>query len=292
MKLKMKLLAAIAVMAVAGQASAAITLGSVQGGSSLFLSVWDPTTNESYTRNLGVNLNAFLPSTRTTLPTDGNVNGTAITGDKTPNAGLNLTFAGDALYTSTFGNNDPANILWNIVAFDNQASAGSGLSRVITTAQAAPGTTNAGIGTIGAGGTNYLNTLIAQTTLGGAANSVVVTDPTSAAFAGFNGANGWDVGLNGGLNGNSAGTGYTSQLGFYYLARTQVSSANSTAATQEQFGNTSGFATWTLDATGAATYALAGEVAAVPVPAAVWMLGSGLIGLFGAARRRKATEQS
>lgn len=289
MKLKMKLLAAVAVMAVAGQASAAITLGSVQGGSSLFLSVWDATTNESYIRNLGVNLNAFLPSTRTTLATDGNVNGTPITGDKTPDAGLNLLFAGDSLFTSTFGNNDAANINWNIVAFDNQSSAGSGLSRVITTAAGAPGTTNAGIGLIGGGGTNYLSTLIQQTTLGGASNSVVVTDPSSAAFAG---AGNWDVGLNGGLNGSSAGAGYASQLGFYYLARSVVSGSNSALATQEQFGNTTGFATWTLDATGAANYVLAGEVAAVPVPAAVWMLGSGLIGLFGAARRRKAISQS
>ena len=109
MKFNMKLLAAALAMAAVGQASAApITLGSTQGGSSLFLSVWDNTTNESYTRNLGVNLNSFLPNSITTLPNDGNVAGTPVTGNKTPEAGVNIAFAGDALFTSTFGNNDSA----------------------------------------------------------------------------------------------------------------------------------------------------------------------------------------
>ena len=39
-------------------------------------------------------------------------------------------------------------------------------------------------------------------------------------------------------------------------------------------------------------YALAvrpGDVAAVPVPAAAWLFGSGLLGMLGVARRRKIT---
>lgn len=39
---------------------------------------------------------------------------------------------------------------------------------------------------------------------------------------------------------------------------------------------------------GGASFALAGGLAPVPVPAAVWMFGSGLIGLVGVARRRRA----
>lgn len=38
---------------------------------------------------------------------------------------------------------------------------------------------------------------------------------------------------------------------------------------------------------GGATLALAGSIAAVPVPAAVWLFGSGLLGLAGVARRRR-----
>ena len=56
-------------------------------------------------------------------------------------------------------------------------------------------------------------------------------------------------------------------------------------------GLTTDFATsagvWTFDATsGSLTYGAA--VAAVPVPAAVWMFASGLLGLAGVARRKKA----
>ena len=37
---------------------------------------------------------------------------------------------------------------------------------------------------------------------------------------------------------------------------------------------------------GGADFALAGSLSAVPVPAAVWLFGSGLLGLFGIAKRR------
>jgi hypothetical protein len=42
---------------------------------------------------------------------------------------------------------------------------------------------------------------------------------------------------------------------------------------------------WRLDADGTLTYG----APAVPVPAAVWLMGSGLLGLVGVARRRKAS---
>jgi len=42
---------------------------------------------------------------------------------------------------------------------------------------------------------------------------------------------------------------------------------------------------WNLSSDGALTY---GDVSAVPVPAAVWLFGSGLVGLVGIARRKKA----
>ncbi len=43
-------------------------------------------------------------------------------------------------------------------------------------------------------------------------------------------------------------------------------------------------ATWTLSTTSLDSYSL--EVAAVPVPAAVWLFGTGLLGLVGIARRK------
>lgn len=290
MKLKMNLLAAVAVMAIAGQASAAdITLGSVQGGSSLFLSVWDSTTNESYVRNLGTNLNSFLPTGMTTLPGDGTTIGTSDVGNKTPSTGLTSSFAGDALFTSTFGNNDAANIQWNIVAFDDQASVTKGLSRVITTVNGEATPTNAGIGAMTFGMTNYLTAI--GTALA-SAGSAVFTDPGVASFAG---GDGFGDALNGGLQGSSSGTGFDAVLDFYYFARTVVSGVNSTLATVQQYANGANAAHWTLAADGTATYSLAAEdgpPAEVPVPAAAWLLGSGLISVLGAARRRKKAAQA
>ena len=43
-------------------------------------------------------------------------------------------------------------------------------------------------------------------------------------------------------------------------------------------------ATWSFSANNASFYSM--SVAAVPVPAAVWLFGSGLIGLIGVARRK------
>ena len=282
MNLKLNAVIGILVVGAAGQASAAITLGQAQGGSSLVLSVWDYTTNESYTRNLGPNLNGFLPTGLTTLPNDGNAVGTAVNGDKSPEAGLVVSFSGDALYTATFGNNDPANINWNIVAFDSVASIGGGLSRILTTANSAPRTTNAGIGIITFGIDNYLRSMIDNTTIGNVGvNSAAWTDPTVAAFAGNPG---FGDTLNGG-NLSTSTTGYSNSLSFYYLARTQVSGVNSTLATQRLFANSLNTAAWTLAANGTATYALA----PIPEPAALWMLGAGLLGVLGVVRRRQAT---
>jgi len=281
MNRNLSILAGALALALSGQASASLTQANTPGGSSLTLSVWDSVLGLGYTRNLGFVLNSFLPSGFTTLPNDGTVTGTAVMGDKTPAAGLNLSFPGDALFGSTFGQSDAANISWNIVAVDNQSSAGSGLSRVITTTNGSPGTTNAGMGLIGGGYTTYTNALLAQTTIGSVSvNSAAITDSSLESFAG---RPTWGGPLNGGLQQSSIGTGYGGTLDFYYLARTQVSGVNSTLANKLQFANEAGPASWTLASDGTATYA----VSAVPLPAAVWLMGSGLVAVLAAARRRK-----
>ncbi len=282
MNFKLNAVLGILAFGVLAPAQAAITLGNAQGGSSLFLSVWDTTTNESYIRNLGTNLNGFLPTGLTTLPNDGNVLGTPVSGDKTPEAGLTLLFAGDALFTATFGNNSPDNISWNIVAFDQNASTNTGLSRVITTANSLPGTTNAGIGLIAFGGQGYLAQLLLDVPAlaDPGVNSVVVTDPSLASFAGNLS---WGDGLNGG-NLSTSTTGFSNSLSFYYLARTQVSGLASTLATSRLFANSVSTASWSLAADGTATYALS----PVPMPPALWLISAGMLGVVGAVRRRRA----
>ena len=286
MKSRCKPLWGLLSLLVAGSASAGITGGDVQGGSSLFLSVWDSTRSISYTRNLGTNLNGFLPSSITTLPNDGNVAGVSVTGTRTPEAGLAVSFPGDALFTSTFAPSAPANLQWNIVAFDQNASRDTGLTRVITTATATPSTTNGGMGLITFGGQAYLTGLLRDYPLFADPNqnSVTATDPTLDSYAG---RPGWGEGLNGG-NLSSASTGFTDALGFYYLARTQVSGVNTTLATNLRFGNSAKFATWKLAADGTATYALdAASLTPIPLPPAVGLFAAGLAAFLGLARRRK-----
>ena len=66
--------------------------------------------------------------------------------------------------------------------------------------------------------------------------------------------------------------------GFLHLSGTGLISGNS-------YQNTN--ATWSFSAESATLYSMSvTSVATVPVPAAVWLFGSGLIGLFGVARRK------
>lgn len=267
-------------ISLAGHAVSAITPGSAQGGSSLILSVWDSVANESYTRNLGVNLNGFLPTGLMTLPNDGNVVGTPVSGDKTPDAGMVLSFAGDPLFTATFGNNVAANINWNIVAFDTVLSTSGGSIRAIATASSLPTMNRAGVQNLTAGGNNYVNALLNDTPIGSpGVNSVVTTDPGLLSFAGN--LNWGDVLNTQGIN--SSAVGFSNSLGFYYLART-ATGAGSTLVVPLTYGNSAGSSAWTLATDGTATYTLS----PVPMPPALWMIGAGLLAVLRAARRRQS----
>jgi len=61
-----------------------------------------------------------------------------------------------------------------------------------------------------------------------------------------------------------------------------------TAQVFNQFANATGAATWSLSSAGDLVYTVPSP-SAVPVPAALWLLGSGLLGLGGVARRKTLT---
>jgi hypothetical protein len=76
-------------------------------------------------------------------------------------------------------------------------------------------------------------------------------------------------------------------MGFYLLSTTDNTTTHN--GTFQRYGNSTGFASWLLGADGSLTYSLAGGGGGpnVPLPAAVWLFLSGMVGFGTVARRRK-----
>lgn len=84
---------------------------------------------------------------------------------------------------------------------------------------------------------------------------------------------------------NASGVVGGAGLSFYQIVGTGTSTL--THQTPVQFANASGAATWTLSASGDLVYTVPGSgPPPVPLPAAVWLFGSGLLGLAGIGRRK------
>jgi hypothetical protein len=121
MKLKLKTIAIAAAMAsLAGAAQADIVTTNTQNGD-LYLYAFDTVSRNWYIRDLGFNINTFLPSQITTLSGDG-----SIMGDKTPNSGLTITKASsgaaafaDSSFDAFVNANTAANIRWSVGAIDS-----------------------------------------------------------------------------------------------------------------------------------------------------------------------------
>lgn len=282
---KMKTLAAVIALAAAGSANAAYQLPNT-GNGSLMLTAWDVTTQESYIRDLGYNYADFT------------------TAMVTPEAGLVINFALDPLFSSLFGDNSASNVYWNVTAADSTASSGSitGTALMGTgafgTLATAYSVTNTGI----ANTSNYMNTFFGyaltqpndpgvdgNAAVGNEAGNCSTSSSCYSVDSGdlqFTGDANW--GANWGSNLTSwinAGT-LGSTLGFYSMTPNGTFSINQ--ATKVAYGNVNGLASWLLAADGSLVYSVPGAVSTVPVPAAAWLFGSGLLGLVGVARRHNA----
>lgn len=274
MKFKLKMIAIAAAMAsLAGGAQADIAVAN-SGNSSITLLAFNTATRAWYIRDTGFLMNDFLPSSVTTLSGDG-----GLTGNKTPEAGLLLNAAntanfGDASFSTWLTGQNAADIRWMVSAADSLGtSATSNVKRVISSsADAAQTATNGQIdGYVGTG------------------NAGRLTDWTGSfglSTSGSDVSTQWDI--NFGLAAPSLAL-LDQSVGLFYFARSTGTGSTTTLANGGRYGNSAGFATVTLASNGDLTYSLAAaEVAAVPVPAAAWLLGSGLMGLGGFVRRRKA----
>jgi hypothetical protein len=238
------------------------------GNGSLVVTVFDTVRQVSVIQDLGLNYLDFLngPVSR---------DGTAGV-DVTPDSGLNLSFSVDM---SIFAGSNAADIRYHVFAADGQGNAAT--TEVLVTASPTLGTVPGTNGHVTAayGQNGYLG-ITAQ--CGAQLMNTVCTGDAVAGTGVYAGVWGTDIGVNGLQFNPSAQVGET--LGFYGLNRSGITAGG--AITSYQFANASGIATWLLDGSGNLSWNVSGAPV-VPLPAAVWLLLSGLGGLGVISRRRK-----
>jgi hypothetical protein len=275
MKLNLKMIAvAAAMVGSVGGAQADLVSGN---NGSLALVAYNTVTKAYYIRDTGFLMNDFLPSSVTTLSGDGGV-----TGNKTPEAGLtldkasNASFA-DSAWSTWFTGQTAADIKWFATAVDTQGTAtATNVKRLITSSA------NGAQSAINSNVDNYT----ASGNAGGLATFAGTFTLSTSASTGAPGAFDTNFGL-----GGAGLASLDSDVGLFYFARTTGTGSTTAAATKVQFGNSGGFASVRLGSNGDFSYSLA-PAAAVPLPAAVWLMGAGLMGVAGAVRRRKAATQA
>jgi len=286
MNLKKKVLAAAVAMAVSGGASAAIsggdqaTLGSTEGPGELFFSLWDSVAAKSYTLDLGISINEFrgvgaanpgLTSSAMSIAADTNLqkfmfdNAANSAGWQWNLAGQNSTFNQDPLLPDDHGivvttNNDLPAVLASNGNFPSAAAIGKSMQKaggyLVGVNGQDPGLTN-----------DY------------AANFSTIVDNAATPGA-YAGGPQWGSDYGGTANGWTTSAGVDQTLDFYFIGIDDLATTGGATLVTNLTGQT-GF-TWKFANDGTLSYS------AVPIPPALWLLGSALVGLAGVARRRAA----
>lgn len=251
-----KSVAAVLAMAAATAANAAIDSPHLGGNGELFLTIWDPTVGNEASFNIGLNLNinSFTGNSAFQL--------TSVFSDPV----FQQYFGAGSAGGSNLGNT--AAWRYNVVA----ASSSADESRLLFTH------VDSGFSGIIDGAVDSAATITDQyqAALGTTCDSCGTDIKASPKYAGDNfgsNFNGVAQVIN---NATSVGT----SLYFYRALNNAASSGEydpMVPATLTQLG------TWALSSAGNGTL----TYTPVPLPAAAWLLGSGLIGLFGIGRRRE-----
>jgi hypothetical protein len=267
MQLKKIVLALGTAACLAQGAHAAISVGNPatnQPPGELFLTVYNPATTVTYTRDLGLDLDGFGSNAFST-----NFNT------------VSVNLAADAAFASAFPST--AGLVYSVIGvnfYDNPASPNAGYN-VFTTSNASQAAV-LGLDTLGQIPLIHANvTQYVDATNSAAGNSNFTLDSVAqingtASNGSFGGGIFTNGTLSGGLNGLSTAAAIGTPLSFYLLSVNLETGENVNSKFASSF---------LLDANGRLTYNA--EPPVVPLPPAVWLLGSALAGLVGVARRRQ-----
>lgn len=254
MKMKAKALVAALTMGAAMQANAAIDNFST-GNGELFFNIRDNVNLQSYILDLNVNLNNFLPSNTTTT---------------------NVTYAADANLQNFLGSGS-GNYNWSVMAGDSTGGTVAGDIRYATTTN---DSVNVGANT----NIQLVNYRLVDTDLltnvNGAigANNSLISPSTSPAYDAAS-IDTWSN--NSPFNATASGVG--NSLDFWLLTNSGSTIGTFTKNNKINVDQYAG--QWNLASNGDLSFTSA---APVPLPPAVWLLGSALVGLVGVGRRKAA----
>jgi len=276
MKTKLTVAAAVASILLAGGAAHAAAIVPNTGDGSLLFFVTDTKTNQTYTDVLTQDVNGYFSVAQATVPapTNGIVN--VLNGD----ANFSVPLGGDSVLTSFLSAAGSDSLSYGIISGAYSGTLGSGqrptgkVRIVATSLNQGSVLTNLQSQIVNAtpSGLNVdVNSL--NLNLGGASstNQGVFGTTTSAGGTALNlYAGGLD------MSGVAPGTAVT----LYGVTGNGTAGGSTTAFSL-------GTAIFSL-ATDTLTFTGNGGSTPVPLPAAVWLLGSGLLGLAGVGRRRAA----
>jgi len=272
--MKFKLITAAVILAASNSASAApvspLPQNSGGGGlSEAIFSVWDPTTNQSYSQDLGTTWQTFRD----------NLNNASFSASYTVNTDV---------YNAAVGASDTVNLIWNVSVANGQNVDFSNFD------------------TFGVIGTSNVGNNINQAALNQAVakhDQMATAQRGSMSNDGFGSDTPADVNSDPAINdayfGTIANGGYAGDPGLWGTSWGTNGSTNNSAAFGTDldfyFWKTGGFSpdptvtkaigSWSFDGTSLSYGAT--TASPVPVPAAVWLFGSGLMGLVGVSRRKK-----
>ena len=289
MNAKISIIAGAVVLALAGNANAAIVSNQANWSTDqLFLSVYDSVSQTSYTRGLGENIGQLMSGAGLTF--GGTAKAPVITGSDT--VANNYSLAADANLTSFLAANqaDAATIQWSVIGGGAPTNTYGTTGYVSTSNNMVTGWNSSKFPGMNSFNGNYV---VGVNTNMGAASVLGNTDSSTAKI----GSNAYTMDPTSGMQ-NSFGTfapfTNNASLGqaqdFYIMTPGQTSRGSLGPVAMFQFGNANGMSTFNLSSTGNLSYSVATPTAAVPEPGEWAMLASGLamLGFIATRRSKKA----